>query len=156
MWLSQNYHLSEFTRSQTASRQGIDNSPSQEHLDNLIMLVTYVLEPICEAWQQKAEVSSGYRSPALNRAVGGAKTSQHCNGMAADVEIPGVDNCDLARWIAENLEFDQLILEFHRHSAGPNDGWVHVSFNAAGNRREVLTAQRNAAGKTVYLQGLVT
>ena len=155
MWLSESFHISEFTRSQTASRQGIDNSPSQEHLDNLVQLCTYVLEPVCVAYQTKVEVSSGYRSPALNTAVGGSKTSQHCNGMAADIEIPGIDNCDLAAWIADNLEFDQLILEFHRHEAGPNDGWVHVSYNPLGCRKQVLTAKRNSAGKTVYLPGLI-
>ncbi len=154
MWLSTNFHLSEFTTSQTASRMGISNEPSAEHLQNLQALVDKVLEPI-RAALGKVSVSSGYRSPALNTAVKGSKTSQHCNGMAADIEIFGLDNCELAHWIVNNLDFDQVILEFHNHTVGPNDGWVHVSYNTAGNRKQVLTAKRLGNGQTKYVEGLV-
>lgn len=155
MWLSQHFHLSEFIRSQTAARRGINNYPSAQHIDNLKDLCENVLEPIRISWGSPVHISSGYRSPMLNAAVRGSKTSQHCNGMAADIEIAGVDNCDLARWITDNIEFDQLILEFHNHANGPNDGWVHISFSSNGNRREILTAQRMPNGRTKYLAGLV-
>lgn len=155
MWLSPHFHLSEFTTSQTASRMGISNQPSEEHLHNLAVLANEVLERIREAFQAEVVISSGYRSPALNAAVKGSKTSQHCSGQAADIEIPGLDNCELALFIVENLDFDQVILEFHNHEVGPNDGWVHVSFNADGNRRQVLTAKRLANGRTKYFEGLI-
>jgi len=154
MWLSSNFHLSEMTKSQTASRLGISNQPSEEHLQNMIALCENVLEKIKDVWQKPVMVSSGYRSPALNKAVGGSATSQHCNGQAADIEIYDVDNCVLAQWISETLEFDQLILEFHDHEKGPNDGWVHISYNIAGNRQQVLTAKRMPDGSTRYFEGL--
>lgn len=154
MKLSKHFSLWEFTASQTATRLGIDNTPTDEHLDNLIQLCQFVLEPIREQFGP-VHVSSGYRSPQLNVAVGGSTTSQHCNGQAADIEIPGLDNCDLANWIANNLDFDQLILEFHNHQKGPNDGWVHVSYTSRGMRKSVLTAIKQN-GKTKYLNGLVS
>ena len=154
MWLSQHFHLSEFTNSNEAKRKGITNIPSNEAIDNLVELCENVLEPIRSNFATPVRVSSGYRSPELNVAVGGSKTSQHTSGMAADIEIMGLDNCVLAEWISNNIEFDQLILEFHDHEEGPNDGWVHVSFNGRENRRQVLTA-KNIDGKTVYLNGLV-
>lgn len=155
MWLTQHFHLSEFTKSQTASRMGISNQPSPHHLDNLSALALNVLETIRTGLGGPVVISSGYRSPALNTAVRGSKTSQHCNGEAADIEIPGIDNCELARWIIDNCEFDQLILEFHNHAIGPNDGWVHVSYSKQHNRREVLTAKRLGNGQTRYFNGLV-
>lgn len=153
MWLSEHFHLTEFIKSQEAIRKGIDNSPTPEVIDNLIALCSNVLEPVRQQFGP-VSISSGYRSPALNVAVGGSRTSQHTSGQAADFEVFDLDNCDLAQWVADNLDFDQLILEFHDHAAGPNSGWVHVSYNSFGNKRQVLTAKR-VNGKTVYLPGLV-
>lgn len=151
MWLSQNFHLSEFTSSQEAVRRGINNIPSGAIVSNLAALCDNILEPVREQFGP-VRISSGYRSPQLNRTIGGATNSQHVTGMAADVEVPDVDNCDIARWIAETLDFDQLILEFHIHEDGPNSGWVHVSYNSNGNKNEVLTADR-INGRTVYTRG---
>lgn len=153
MKLTRHFYLEEFTKSQTATRLGINNTPPPQVVENLRLLCENVLEPVRTSWRKPVVISSGYRSPSVNSAIGGSKTSQHCFGMAADFEIMGVDNCDLARWVSENLEFDQLILEFHNHDEGPNSGWVHVSF-AENNRHQVLTATiRN--GRTKYIKGLV-
>lgn len=153
MQLTEHFHLSEFINSQTGQRLGIDNTPDNEVIENLIALAENVLEPVRAVWDMPVMISSGYRCPALNKAIGGAKSSQHVTGQAADIEVPGLDNCELAHWIADHLEFDQLILEFHDHRKGANDGWVHVSWNSAGNRNQVLTAVREN-GKVVYLEGL--
>ena len=152
MRLSEHFYLEELIKSQTATRLGISNTPSDEIVQNLVALCENVLEPISQQWQAPVVVSSGYRSPELNSMIGGSKTSQHCFGMAADIEIMGVDNCDLCRWIENALDYDQLILEFHNHSEGPNSGWVHVSYNQSGNRRQNLTATKSS-GKTRYLPG---
>jgi hypothetical protein len=155
MKVSKYFTLEEFTKSQTAVRKGIDNSPSPEHLQNIRMLARNVLDPIREYYARPVYLSSGYRSPALNRAVGGSSKSQHCNGEAADTEVAGIGNPALARWIIKNLEFDQIILEFFNPAEGPNSGWVHVSYTMhRPMRRNVITAvKRN--GKTEYLPGLV-
>jgi hypothetical protein len=95
-------------------------------------------------------ISSGYRSPELCIAIGSKITSQHATGNAADLEIPGVDNKVLATWIKENLEYDQLILEFYRDGE-PDSGWVHVSWNSEKNRSNSLRAARDEElGKTIY------
>jgi hypothetical protein len=151
MWLSQNFHIAEFINSQEAVRRGINNTPSDAVVANLEALCVNVLEQVREQFGP-VRVSSGYRSPQLNRAIGGAANSQHCTGQAADIEIPDLDNCDLAQWIADNLQFDQLILEFHVHEDGPNSGWVHVSYNVDGNKNEILTADR-VNGRVVYSRG---
>ena len=95
----------------------------------------------------------GYRGPDLNYAIGGSNRSQHCKGQAVDIECPGTPNYDVAKWIEENCEFDQLILEFYKPGI-PDSGWVHVSYNAEENRRSVLTALKEN-GKTVYKPGLL-
>ena len=99
------------------------------------------------------KVNSGFRHPDVNGAVGGSKTSDHCKGMAADIEIPGVANADLAEWISENLEFRQLILEFYTPGI-PDSGWVHVSYNPEDNKKQIMTAMKEN-GKTVYKSGLI-
>ena len=152
MWLSEHFHLSEFTSSQEAARRGIRNIPTEDDVRNLEDLCANVLEPIRLEFGP-VRISSGFRSPALNKAVGGSMTSQHAYGLTADIEIPDVDNCDLAAWIANNLMFDQLILEFHVHEDGPNSGWVHVSYCNGNNREEILTANK-INGRTVYSKGL--
>ena len=98
-------------------------------------------------------ITSGYRSADLNYAIGGSNTSQHCKGQAVDIECPGTPNYDVAKWIEDNLEFDQLILEFYTPGI-PDSGWVHVSYNSEENRKSVLTALKEN-GKTVYKPGLI-
>ena len=149
MKLSQNFSLRELTKSQTAERKGISNEPSEEHVENLKLLCTNVLQPIRDEWGV-VSISSGYRSPALCEALGSKSTSQHAKGQAADFECYGVDNRELFNWVVENLEFDQAILEFY--TGDPDSGWLHVSFNEDGNRQQTLRAFRNDAGKTQYEQ----
>lgn len=152
--LSENFSLSEFTSSQTASRRGLDNTPPPDVVRALTALCENVLEPVRKHFGV-VKVSSGYRSPAVNRAVGGSKTSQHVFGQAADIEVPGVANGDVARWIARNVDFDQLILEFYTPGQ-PNSGWVHVSWRPSDRRKQTLTAKRGLMGKTQYLPGIPT
>ena len=154
MKLSANFSVSELTRSQTATRKGIDNSPNDEQLANLKALCENVLQPIRDHFGKPVRISSGLRVPELNAAIGGSTTSDHCKGMAADIELPGVDNKELAEWIGENpnLEFRQLILEYY--DGTPDSGWVHVSYDCNDNKQQLLTAPKQG-GKTVYLPGLV-
>ena len=126
MKLSENFSLAEMTKSQTATRKGIDNKPSTEHVENLIHLAETVLQPVREHFGKPVAISSGYRSPALCEAIGSSSKSQHAKGEAADFEIPGVDNMQLATWISKNTIFDQLILEYYE-PGDPNSGWVHLS-----------------------------
>ena len=150
--LSKNFTLTEFTKSQTALRQGIDNTPGEEHLASAKSLFGNVVQPVRDHFGPTV-INSGYRGPALNEAVGGQSKSQHCKGEAADIECPGTPNYDVAKWIEENLDFDQLILEFYTPGI-PDSGWVHVSYKAEGNRKSVLTAMKEN-GKTVYKPGLI-
>ena len=98
-------------------------------------------------------INSGYRGPKLNEAVGGSSKSQHCIGEAVDIECPGTSNYAVASWIEQNLDFDQLILEFYTPGI-PDSGWVHVSYKSEGNRKSILTAMKEN-GKTVYKPGLI-
>ena len=156
MKLAPNFSLEELTKSSTAIRLGIDNTPSSEHLINMVYVASHILQPVRDHFKCVVGVNSGYRSPKLNAAVKGSKTSQHCFGQAADFEINGFPNYDLADWVRKNLEFDQLILEFYNPAEGPNSGWVHCSYNFNGpNRKKVMTALVKN-GKTSYLNGFVT
>ena len=149
MRLSKNFSLAELTKSQTATRKGIDNEPSTEHVENLIHLAETVLQPIRDEFGRPVVISSGYRSPELCEAIGSSAKSQHAKGEAADFEIPGVDNMQLAMWISKNTDFDQLILEFYE-PGDPNSGWVHCSAVKEGSRAQVLKASK-VEGKTKYL-----
>ena len=140
MNLSPNFHLSEFVKSQAASRRGIPNKPGEAEIAALRLLCHKVLEPTRAHFGKPLVISSGYRSPAVNRAIGGARNSQHVTGEAADFEIPGVSNIEVCRWMAANLNYDQLILEFYTPGQ-PNSGWVHVSYRQP-YRNEELTARR--------------
>ena len=151
--VSKNFALSEMTKSATADRLGVDNSPSTIHLVNLTHLAIHILQPVRDQFGV-ITINSGYRSPALNAKVGGSKTSQHCNGQAAEFESFSSPNPDLAKWIANNLVFDQLILEFY-DGVNPNSGWVHCSYNLMGNRKKILTALKTG-GKVVYKNGFVS
>jgi len=153
MQLSKNFTMAEFTKSQTAERQGIDNTPEGDHLDAAVALFENVVQPVRDHFGVTV-LNSGYRSPDLNAAVGGSSKSQHCKGEAADIECPGTPNAELAEWIKDNLDFDQLILEFYTPGI-PDSGWVHVSYKANGeNRKSVLTALKEN-GKTAYKPGIV-
>ena len=149
MQLSENFSLLELTKSQTATRKGIDNAPSPEHQENLKLLCTHILQPVRDRFERVVSVSSGYRSEELCLAIGSKTTSQHAKGQAADFEIYGLSNQELATYIKENLDYDQLILEYWTPESDINKGWVHCSFNSEGNRKEYLRAYKNE-GKTKY------
>jgi len=153
MKLTENFSLAEMTKSETALRLDLDNTPEPEHLENMKALAENVLQPVREHFGRGVKVNSAYRHPKVNAAVGGSTTSDHCKGMAADIEIPGIANADLAEWIKDNCEFRQLILEFYTPGV-PDSGWVHVSYNPADNKKQVLTAMKEN-GKTVYKPGLI-
>jgi zinc D-Ala-D-Ala carboxypeptidase len=148
MNLTENFSLNELTKSQTAARKGIDNTPSPTHQANLKSLCTHVLQPIRDHFSKVVSVSSGYRSQELCLAIGSKITSQHAKGEAADFEIFGVSNKELADYIHEHLDYDQLILEYWKES-DPNSGWVHCSFSEGNNRRQYLKAYKEN-GKTKY------
>ena len=152
MKLSKNFTVAEYIKSQTATRHEIDNSLSEEHLENAKKLFANVVQPIREKFGITI-ITSGYRSPDLNAKIGGSSKSQHCKGQAVDLECLKESNADVAMWIENNLDFDQLILEFYTPSE-PSSGWIHVSYNEDGkNRKSVLTASK-INGKTVYTNGL--
>lgn len=153
MKLTENFTLSEMTKSETALRHGLDNTPGDTEIANLKRLAENVLQPIRNNYKRGVKVNSGYRAPNVNAAVGGSKTSDHCRGQAADIEIPGVANAELAEWISKNLKFTQLILEFYTPGI-PDSGWVHVSYDPANLKCQVMTAMREN-GKTVYKPGLI-
>ena len=148
MKLTENFSLSELTKSQTAERKGIDNTPSAEHQENLKSLCTAILQPVRDHFGKVVTISSGYRSPELCIAIGSKTTSQHAKGQAADFEIFGVSNKALADYIDETLHYDQLILEYWKES-DPNSGWVHCSFSEGNNRKQYLRAYKED-GKTKY------
>lgn len=148
--LSPHFTLAELTKSTAADRFGLDNDcPSQEVYDNLARLAINILEPVRTRFGQFT-VTSAYRSPKVNEAVGGAKTSQHMYGYAGDFEVGGKSNFEVADWIANALDFDQLILEYYTPGK-PNSGWVHCSYvSQQKNRRQILTV-----GPKGTLKGLV-
>jgi len=151
MNLSDNLTLEEFIRSNTAKRRGIDNSPTPEHLESAKKLAKNIFQPIRENFGKPIFISSGYRSAALNKAIGGSPTSQHSKGEAIDIDQDGhgsPNNTEIFYWIKDNLEFDQLIWEF---GDDKKPDWVHVSFKPNGaQRKEILRARRDSNGKTYY------
>ena len=149
MKLTQNFSLNELTKSQTAERKGIDNTPSTEHQENLKSLCEMILQPIRDHFGQVVSVSSGYRSPELCVAIGSSTQSQHAKGEASDFEIFGVSNKELADYIDQNLDYDQLILEYWKGEDEPNSGWVHCSYTNGNNRKQYLRAYKEN-GSTKY------
>jgi hypothetical protein len=150
MKISQHLNLAEVTRSDSAKRHGIDNTPTSEHLENFKLLADKVFEPIREHFGVPIFISSGYRSKALNSFIGGSASSQHCKGQAIDIDMDGgngeVTNRMVFDFIKTKLDFDQLIWEF---GTDFNPDWVHVSFVKSGNRKQKLKAVRSG-GKTTY------
>ena len=151
--LTANFSLHELTKSETALRMGFDNTPGEKEIAALKLLAEKVLQPIRNHFAKGVKVNSGYRSPESNAAVKGSRTSDHCLGRAADIEIPGVPNAELAQWIMDNLDYTQLILEFYTPGI-PDSGWVHVSYDPGNLKKQELTAMK-VAGKTQYVPGLV-
>jgi hypothetical protein len=153
MNLTANFSLHELTKSETALRLDLDNTPNEADIEALRLLCEKVLQPVRDHFGKGVKVNSGFRASAVNQAAGGSMTSDHCLGQAADIEIPGVANAELAQWIMDNLEYTQLILEFYTPGI-PDSGWVHVSYDPSNLKMQELTATK-VAGKTTYLQGLV-
>ena len=151
MKLSKNLSLAEVTKSNTANRLGIDNTPDDWATENLRKIAEHVFQPLRDAFGCPIYVSSGYRCPELNRAIGGAKRSQHMEGRALDLDADvyeGCTNSEIFRWILNNVTFDQLVWEF---GDDDNPDWVHVSFVYDGvNRGRCLKACRDDEGKTYY------
>lgn len=145
MKLSAHFDLCEFTRSESAKREGVSNMPTPEHLENIKTLCEKVLEPI-RAKFGPINISSGYRSSDLNHFIGGSLNSDHCKGRAADIDMDGhggeVTNRMIFDYIKDNLDVDQLINEF-------NYSWIHVGYRGKDNRNQVLDAVKQG-GKTVY------
>jgi len=146
MKLSKNFSLAEITRSSTAKRIGIDNAPNKEHLNNIQALIRKVVQPLRDAIGP-VRISSGYRSPALNRAIGGSNKSQHCKGQALDLQFwenGEMNNKKIYDWIlSSGIDFDQMINEF-------DYSWIHISFNEFKNRKQVLEAYKDEDGDTRY------
>lgn len=151
MKLSKNFSVAELSKSEWATRNGVDNTPSMTVIDNLQQLVDNILQPVRDKFGPVV-VTSAYRSPAVNTGIGGSATSDHTKGQAADFEVQGMANKALAEWIRDNLKFTQLILEFPSKS-DPNAGWVHCSYDKVNLKCEVLTAVK-IGGRTGYNKGL--
>ena len=147
MKLSEHLDLSEVTRSTDAKRRGISNEPTAEHIQNFKIIAEKIFEPIRKHFGVPIFISSGYRSSALNKAIGGASSSQHLLGQALDLDMDGsssgVTNKMVFEYIKNNLDFDQLINEF-------NYSWVHVSYNTKGKQRKQILDATKINGKTVY------
>ena len=148
MKLSPNFTVAELSKSITALNRGWDNTPPPFAIENLQLLCTHILQPIRDHFGKPMTIQSGYRSPNVNRAIGGAFNSQHMIGQAADIEISGVSNADIWRF-AVSLDYDQVIAE-HLTLANPSDGWVHVSYNSENNRKQAMSA----IGGGKYVSGL--
>ena len=152
MQLSKHLSLAEVTRSDSAKRNGISNEPTPAHLENFKLLAEKVFEPIREHFKVPIHISSGYRSAALNKKIGGSLTSQHCQGEAIDIDMDGsasgVTNAQVFNYIKDNLNFDQLIWEFGTSS---NPDWVHVSYESTGKQRKQILKAVKVGGKTSYV-----
>jgi len=159
MQLSKNLALAEVTRSETAKRKGISNMPTPEHIENFKKLAENVFQPIREHFAVPIRISSGYRSAALNKAIGGAgktvngvyvPSSQHCTGEAIDIDMDGtsITNKQVFDYIKDNLNFDQLIWEFGTES---NPDWVHVSYESTGKQRKQILRAIKQGSKTTYV-----
>ena len=146
MKLSKNFTLSEITKSNTAARLNIKNAPNKEHLKNMQVLIRDLIQPMRDALGP-IRISSGYRSPALNRAIGGSSKSQHCKGQALDIQFwkdGEMCNKEVYDWvIEEGIEFDQMINEF-------DYAWIHISLKNKDNRNMVLEAYKDNDGDTAY------
>ena len=150
MQLSKNLVLEEVMRSETEKRKGISNMPTPEHIENFKKLAENVFQPIRDHFGVPIYISSGYRSKALNKAIGGSLTSQHCQGEAIDIDMDGtsITNKQIFDFIKDNLVFDQMIWEF---GTDKNPDWVHVSYESTGKQRKQILKAVKIKGKTSYL-----
>lgn len=154
MKVSKNFSLKELTRTECR----IDNSPGPRALMNIAVLAAKVLQP-CREEFGPIRVTSCYRSIEVNKAIGGSETSDHCavgTAAAADFEVISeeISNLQLAEWIRDNLEFKQLILEYYDpENGGPNSGWIHCSYDLAGNNKMDVRTKKKGVSK--YLEGFV-
>ena len=147
MQLSEHFELAEFLVSETAARRGIANEPTPEIIENLRRLCQLVLEPLRVKLARPVVITSGYRSPALNRAIGGSPTSHHMQGRAADLIVPGITPLAVCQAASQlKLPCVQIIHEFGR--------WTHLSVAISNERTQLLTAKLSQ-GKTVYEPRLV-
>ena len=128
MKLTEHFTLEELTKSETASRKGIENKPDSVAVENLILVSNMILEMVRDHYGIPFSPSSGFRCLELNREIGSHDKSQHVEGKAVDFEVPGVDNKEVALWIKKNCVFDQLILEFYKEE-NPSSGWIHCSYD---------------------------
>jgi len=143
--LTEHFGIEELTRSEYALRNGLDNTPDPEVIANLFALCNNVLEPLRTILGVPIHINSGYRSPVVNRGIGGAATSQHQDGLAADLIVPGKQNIRVVRTLhIEGIPYDQLIYEFGE------EGWVHVSWTFDERRHQILRAFAGPTGKTMY------
>ena len=147
MNLSRNFSLQELIKSETAIRKGIDNNPNSDQIEKLKALCENILQPVRDHFG-RVKVTSGYRSVELCMAIGSSANSQHAKAEAADFECLGVDNAELSDWIKNNLDYDQLILEYYTPGE-PNSGWIHCSYIPEGRRASFLHAYKSE-GKTKY------
>jgi len=151
MKLSQNFELWEFEKSMTAEAANIDNKIPEEYIPNIQALVDNVLQPLRESCNRVVNISSGYRSPALNRLIGGAKDSQHLTGQAVDITVAGFSCYHIATFIKNHLPFDQLIWE--NYNLSEMSQWVHVSFVGEKNRFDIKKS-KYSTGSRIYEAGL--
>ena len=151
MKLSKNLDLGELTRSESAKRAGISNTPTAEHIENMKKLANNIFQPIRDHFGVPIFISSGYRSKQLNDRIGGSSTSQHSSGEAIDIDMDGssngVTNKEVFDFIKDNLEFDQLIWEFGTKN---NPDWVHVSYESTGRQRKQVLRAVRVKGVTKY------
>ena len=147
MKLSRNFSLQELIKSDTAIRLGIDNNPNADQIEKLKDLCEHILQPVRDQFG-RVKVTSGFRSEELCLAIGSSVNSQHAKAEAADFEVMGVDNAELADWIHMNLPYDQLILEFYTVGE-PNSGWIHCSYIPFQQRKQFLHAFKKE-GNTKY------
>jgi zinc D-Ala-D-Ala carboxypeptidase len=146
MQLTKNFSLIELSTSETAVRKGVDNTPTTEVITNLRYLCENVLQPLREKYGKAINITSGYRSPKVNKLIGGSSTSDHCYGRAADFTVPDSDYKEVFEML-KTIEHDQLIWEFG-NDISPQ--WIHVSYRVDGNRNQNLRAVKNKLGQTIY------
>lgn len=146
MRISQHISYNEATISQTATRNGMDNTPSTIVLDRMKIVAESCFEPLRKWYGKPIRINSFYRSVELNKAIGGSSNSQHCMGEAIDISA-GEDNKILFWWLKNNIEFDQLLWEFGDDN---NPAWVHISFTRQRPNRQQVLKVKLENGKTVY------
>ena len=147
--LSKNLSYKEGIRSETAKKLGIKNDPTEDHLVNMVLIAEKIFQPLRDWCGHPIRCNSMYRSPELNEAIRGSKTSQHRFGQALDLDSLGKkSNADLFKYISENLSFDQLIWEA---GTDENPDWIHVSYvNVEKNRKQRLKMVRKGSRKQYY------